>query len=217
VRIATARVSVVEGNSGTTPDHLAVTLDRKSAQTVTVQWHTATGTARASDFVGAPGTLSFAPGQTTRTITVNVNGDTTLEDYEYFSVQLASPIYAILGNAHEQVEIKNDEKPTMTVNNVSVTEGSVARFTVTLAQRYYQPITISVTSHNGSAHAPGDYGSVSGKLITIAAGTGSKMIWIQTNFDGLTEPAETFTLTFTSSSINDSPQTATGTIQANTT
>ena len=69
---------------------------------------------------------------------MNVNGDTTLEDYEYFSVSLSNPTNAILGNAQEQVEIQNDEKPTMTVNNVSVAEGGIAKFAVTLAQRYYQ-------------------------------------------------------------------------------
>jgi hypothetical protein len=75
-----------------------------------------------------------------------------------------------------------------------------------------------VSSANGTAHAPGDYGSLAaGKTITIAAGTTSKTISIQTKLDNTTEPAETFTLTFTSTSVNNSPRTATGTIQANST
>jgi hypothetical protein len=148
---------------------------------------------------------------------VQVKDDTVLEDYEYFSVVLASPTNAILGNAREFIQIQNEEKRTLTVNNVSVVEGTVAKFTMTLAQRYYQPITISVTSHDGTAHAPGDYGSVTNKMITIPAGTTTKMIWIQTRLDGLTEPAETFTLTFSSSSINNSPRIATATIAANAT
>ena len=217
VKIGTATVPVVEGNTGTTAVNLTVTLDRKSDQTVTVKWNTKNGTATAGDYTGAFGTKTFAPGQTTKTITVQVKGDTVLEDYEYFSVVLTSPTNAVLGNAQEQVEIRNDEKPTMTVNNLSVTEGGIAKFTATLAQRYYQPIVVSVSSANGTAHAPGDYGPVTNKMITIAAGTKTKQVWIQTHLDGVTEPAETFTMTFNSSSVNNSPRTATGTIQANTT
>ena len=218
VRIGLAKVSVVEGNSGLIPAHLTVTLDRKSSQTVTVPWHTMNGTAGSPDYVGAFGSLSFAPGQTTKTITVNVKGDTILEDYEYFTVKLVSATNGFLANSQEQVEIKNDDKPTMTVNNVSATEGSPATFTVTLAQRYYLPITVGVSSTNGTAHAPGDYTAVpAGRTITISAGTTSKAISVPVNLDGLTEPAETFKLTFTSGSVNNSPKTATATIQANAT
>jgi hypothetical protein len=218
VSLGTATVPVVEGNSGMTPAHLTVSLDRPSSQTVTVFWHTSNGTAGVGDYMGAGGTLSFAPGQTMQTITVNVDGDTKLEDYEDFSVNLDSPTNSVVGNAQELVEIQNDEKPTLSVGNVSVTEGSVATFTATLAQRYYQPIVVSVSSANGTAHAPGDYGSLAaGKTITIAAGTTSKTISIQTKLDNTTEGPETFTLTFTSSSVNNSPQSATGTIQANST
>src|SRR5207253_8902726 len=87
------------------------------------------------------------------------------------SVSLSNPTNAILGNAQEQVEIQNDEKPTMTVNNVSVAEGGIAKFAVTLAQRYYLPITISVTSHDGTARSPADYGPVTNRMSTIPAGT----------------------------------------------
>jgi Calx-beta domain/Periplasmic copper-binding protein (NosD) len=216
LRIGTAKVPVVEGNSGTTPANLTVSLDRKSSQAVTVQWHTLNGTAVAGDYTGAFGTLTFSPGQTTKTITVNVKGDTVLEDYEYFSVKLVSPTNALLANSQEQIEIRNDEKPTMTVNNVSAVEGSLATFTVTLAQRYYQPITVAVSSADGTAHAPGDYNAVpAGKTITIPAGATSRTVSVGVKVDGLTEPAETFMLTFSSSSTNNSPRTATATITAN--
>lgn len=218
MKIGNATVPVVEGNSGTTPVNLTVSLDRKSSQTVTAFWNTSNGTAGAGDYTGAFGQVSFAPGQTTQTITVNVKGDTALEDYEYFSVKLSGPTNALLANAQEQIEIQNDEKPTMTVNNVSVTEGSKAIFTATLAQRYYQPIVVSVSSAGGTAHAPGDFGALpAGFTITIAAGTTSKTVSVQTRLDSTTEPDETFTLTFSSSSINNSPRTATGTILANNT
>jgi hypothetical protein len=218
MHIGTATVPVVEGNAGTTPANLTVTLDRKSSQTITVFWHTSNGTAGPYDYQGKFGTLSFAPGETSKPITVQVAGDTVLEDYENFSVNLQNPTNAILANSQELVEIQNDEKPTMTVPNVSVPEGSTATFTVTLAQRYFQPIVVNVSSANGTAHAPGDYSALpAGRTITIAAGTTSKSISDVAKLDGVTEPAETFTFTFSSSLISNSPKTATATIQANNT
>ena len=76
-----------------------------------------------------------------------------------------------------------------------------------------------MSSTNGTAHAPAGYGPATNRMITIAAGTKASptQVWIQTNLDGLTESAETFALTFTTSSVGNGPQTATGTIQANNT
>ena len=105
----------------------------------------------------------------------------------------------------------------MTVANVSVPEGDIAKFLPTLVQRYYQPIVVSASTTNGTATTPVDYGPVTNKPITIAAGTKTKNVWIQTNLDTVTEPAQSFTLTLTTSSVNNSPQAATGTIQANNT
>src|SRR5204863_62476 len=65
-------VSVVEGNSGTTNAVLTVSLSAATAQTVTVNYATANGTATAgTDYVSTNGTLTFLPGQTSQTITVN--------------------------------------------------------------------------------------------------------------------------------------------------
>src|SRR5439155_952468 len=69
-------VSVVEGNSGTTNAVLTVSMSAASAQTVTVNYATANGTATAgADYVSTNGTLTFLPGQTSQTITVAVLGD----------------------------------------------------------------------------------------------------------------------------------------------
>ena len=60
-----------------------VTLSAASTQSVSVQYATADGTATAgSDYTSASGTLTFAPGELTKTISVAVTGDTTLESDE---------------------------------------------------------------------------------------------------------------------------------------
>jgi CSLREA domain-containing protein len=90
-------VSQNEGNSGTTPFVFTVTLSAASASTVTVNYATADGTATApSDYAATSGTLTFAPGVTTQTITVNVVGDTTPEPNETFTVNLSTPANATI-------------------------------------------------------------------------------------------------------------------------
>ncbi|WP_312709084.1 putative Ig domain-containing protein [Stenotrophomonas sp.] len=105
-------VSVNEGNSGTTPVVLTVTLSSPSSQPIQVQYATVNGTATApSDYTAASGTLNFLPGVTTRTITVLVNGDTQVEPDETFLVNLSTPINAVLGDASATVTILNDDQP----------------------------------------------------------------------------------------------------------
>jgi probable HAF family extracellular repeat protein len=75
--------SVVEENSGTKTATFTVTLSPASSQAVTVSYNTANATAASgSDYQSASGTLTFAAGQTARTISVLVNGDraTTTSD-----------------------------------------------------------------------------------------------------------------------------------------
>ena len=74
------------GTAGTTNATFTVTLSAASGQTVTVDYATADGTATApADYTATPGTLTFAPGQTTKTVTVPVIGDTLDEANETFT------------------------------------------------------------------------------------------------------------------------------------
>src|SRR5207249_9877449 len=108
--ISISDVSVAEGNSGTTNAIFIVTLSAPSPQTVTVNYATANGTAIAgSDYVAlATNTLSFAPGETTNTITVQINGDTTDEADETFFVNLSSPSNATIADSPSQGTTVNE-------------------------------------------------------------------------------------------------------------
>jgi hypothetical protein len=210
---------VPEGDSGTTTVMILVSLDRPSSQQITTNWTTVDGTATAgSDYVGASGSLTFNPGQIWQYIPVTINGDTQTEQKERFTVQLSGVHHAVPGNKIGPITILNDDKPTMAVANVSVTEGGIATFTVQLGEKYINPVTVTVSSSNGSASAPGDYTAVpNGTTITIPANTLARTVSVATKTDGITEGAETFSVTFTSSSTLNSPVVATGTIQANNT
>ncbi|MBC3876167.1 Calx-beta domain-containing protein, partial [Undibacterium flavidum] len=66
-----------------------VTLSAASGQTVSVGYNTSNGTATAgSDYTAASGTLTFNPGVTTQTITVNISNDSVFELSENFNVNL---------------------------------------------------------------------------------------------------------------------------------
>src|SRR5207344_1034441 len=70
-------VTVSEGNSGTTPATFTVTLTGSTALPVTVNYATADGTGKAGvDYQSATGALTFAPGETTKTVSVQVIGNT---------------------------------------------------------------------------------------------------------------------------------------------
>jgi hypothetical protein len=103
-------VELPEGNTGTTAFVFTVALSESSAAPVTVDYSTRNGTAQAgSDYAATSGTLTFAPGEVTKQITVLVNGDTTREEIEEFFVDLTNATGATIGDAEGLGRIFNDE------------------------------------------------------------------------------------------------------------
>src|SRR5205823_5709143 len=69
-------IATVESSSGTTDAVFTVSLASPAAQTLTVDYATADGTATdGTDYAAASGTLTFSPGMTSQTITVSILGD----------------------------------------------------------------------------------------------------------------------------------------------
>ncbi|MBD2078274.1 DUF4347 domain-containing protein [Phormidium sp. FACHB-592] len=89
-----------EGNSGTTAYTFTVNLSNTSAETVTVNYTTADGTATVADndYTAVSGVLTFNPGETSKTITVAVKGDTKVEQEETFLVKLLSSSNAMIAS-----------------------------------------------------------------------------------------------------------------------
>ncbi len=91
-------VTLAEGDIGTTSFTFTVTLDNAVTGGVSVDYSTADGSATAAsgDYAGANGTLNFAgfAGEQL-TITVNVNGDTTVELDETFTVTLTNTVAGV--------------------------------------------------------------------------------------------------------------------------
>jgi hypothetical protein len=90
-----------------------VTLSAPSETTVTVDFSTSIGTANGSDFIAASGTLTFAPGQTSRTILVQTLDDATYEGNETFTVNLSNPVGgAIVDGQGVGTIVDDDPQPT---------------------------------------------------------------------------------------------------------
>jgi hypothetical protein len=108
----TPNVSQNEGNSGATTFTYTVTRDSGMGSS-TVNWSVAgTGAnpAASTDFQATTGSVSFADGETSKTFTVNVIGDTALEANETFAVSLSAGTNATLGaNTSGTGTILNDD------------------------------------------------------------------------------------------------------------
>lgn len=131
-------VTVTEGNSGTVNAVLTLTLSAASSQTVSAHFAAVSSSATSgSDFTAASGTVSFLAGQTTRTISVPVIGDTLIEGDETFFVNLTSPTNATLADAQGVVLIRDDDSNAAPVNgtlsptSASDAPGVIRLFTTT--------------------------------------------------------------------------------------
>ncbi len=102
-RISISDVAMKEGKTGqTTLFTFTVTLSAAYDQAVTMSFRTVDGTAKTSDsdYTAKTGTLTFAPGETTKTITIVVNGDSKKEANETFYLDL-------FGNSSNSLFTKN--------------------------------------------------------------------------------------------------------------
>jgi hypothetical protein len=104
-------VSRSEGQGGQTAFVFTVSLSAPSSRIVSVNFSTADGTATRADndYLRNSGTLKFAPGETTKTITVLVNGDTKIEATERFFVNLSRARNAVIAGRQGVGTILNDD------------------------------------------------------------------------------------------------------------
>ena len=191
--------TVAEGNTGTRAVEFTVTLSAASTDTITVAYATANSTATGgNDYQSASSTLTFAPGETSKTITVAVIGDRLAEPNETLSVNLSSATNATIADDQGVGTIVDDE-PRISISDVSKAEGrkgqkTLFTFTVTLSAAYDQSVTMSYRTVNGTAMTgDGDYTAKTGTL-TFAPGETTKTITIEVKGDSKREANETFYL-----------------------
>ncbi len=190
-------ISFAEGNQGMTMNAtFAVTLSKASAQTVTVKYLTQSGTASAVDYQSAgTTTLTFAPGETSKNVTILVNGDNYQEPDETFFVNLSQPTNATIGDNQGKATILNDDvAPTITITDVSAAEGNGPTdftFTVTLSYGSAQVRSVDFMTADGTAVAGKDYQPQSNTL-TFSIGQSQKTITVLVNGNTDIEGDKTF-------------------------
>jgi hypothetical protein len=185
--LAVGDATIIEGNAGTRYALVSVTLNAPSTRVVTVKYATADSTARAgSDYGSASGTLTFARGETHKTIAVPVHGDRSAESDESFGIRLSGARNARIGDGRGLVTIVEDE-PRLRVGDAAGTvdfhlDGTITRatllFTVSLATAYDQAVTVDYATADGTATAGLDYLPASGTL-TFAPGETTKTIEVE--------------------------------------
>src|SRR5262245_42733559 len=156
-------VSIVEGNSGRKDAIFTVTLSEPSAQTVTVEYSTAEGTASDNiDYVRLPAgqgnnqnpKLTFLPGVTTQTLAVKISGDLVQESDETFFVNLSNAVGATIQDGQGLGTILNDDgRPVANPDSYSVNEDgslSVAAPGVLANDTDPDPLTAALVS--GPSH-----------------------------------------------------------------
>jgi C4-type Zn-finger protein len=207
-RISVGDVTLAEGNAGQTAFRFTVSLDTPQPAPATVDFTTANGTATApGDYAATSGTLTFAAGETAKTVTVQVNGDTTVEPDETFTVNLTDAVgNASIADAQAVGTIVNDDQTVTTtpgrisVDDVTMSEGDAGQtafpFVVRLDTPQSAPVTVDFTTADGTATAPGDYVASRG-TVTFAPGETAKTVTVQVNGDTTVEPDETFTVNLT--------------------
>ncbi|HEY0430095.1 MAG TPA: Calx-beta domain-containing protein [Pyrinomonadaceae bacterium] len=195
-------VSVTEGSAGTVNATFTVSLSAASGQTVSVNFATADGTATApSDYVAGSGSVTFNAGETSKQISVAVNGDTVVEGNETFSVNLSGATNAVISDAQGIGTIVNDDAGgaiQFSASTATVGEGAGGiSLTVTRTGGAASGVSINFGTANGTATGGVDYTATSGTL-TFAANETSKTIIVPILEDALVEGNENFTVNLTS-------------------
>ena len=202
VSIVATSANLSEGSTGTTPFTFTVTRS-SGVGTSAVNWAVAHTSTSSTDFSGATsGALSFLAGETSKTVTVNVVGDTTIELNEGFNVVLSGPTGALLGTATAAGTIVNDDLPTVSIaaTSASKVEGSTGTtpftFTVTRSSGVGTSSVNYAVAHVGTS--ADDFSGATSGTVSFLAGETSKVITLNVVGDTTIELSEAFNVVLSS-------------------
>jgi hypothetical protein len=201
-------VTVAESDSGTVDATFTVNLSFSTTHTVTVDYSTASGTATdGNDYIGvtSPQTLTFAPGDTSKQITIQVKGDLIDEYDENFYVFLSNAtVGQITDGQGVGTIVDNDPPPSLKINDVSITEGKrgtkLMTFTVSLVGLTEKWVSVNYATADGTAKTSDhDYQATFGTLY-FAPGQTTATFSVVIYGDSKKEPNETFSVNLSGAS-----------------
>ena len=225
VPLPTLSIGTGSGNESSAFIQFEVTLSAAASATVTVDCTASfeTGdTASAADLSSTVGTIIINAGSTLGLCSLLPTQDSIDEDDETFTVTLSSPSsnaqLGTLVTAQGTIE-DDDDPPTVSVGDVSATEGDPLTFTVALSAASGKTVTVDVGTSvetGDTATAGTDFTAVASTTLTFDAGREEKTVSFLTTQDTDDENDETFTVTLsnpTNATLSTTNATAKGTIE----
>ncbi len=191
--------TVPEGNAGTTAAQVTVRLVPPAGTPVTVRLTTADDSAVApEDYAALNEVITFAPGETAQTRNVSVVGELLDEPTEVITLDLSEPAGATVAQGSSTISVVDDDGPSVSVADVTVTEGNgastEATFVVSLSAPSPQAVSVDYATSAGTATAADDFTSVQAQSLVFDSGETIKSVAVDVIGDNLDEADETFSL-----------------------
>ncbi len=160
---------------------ITVRLSNAYNSTVTVRYATSNGSAASgSDYTATSGTLTFAPGETSKTFSIPIINDVLVEPSETIQLTLSAPVSATLGTQRTAtVSITDNDVPTVSFSQASKSASEAttsASFTVTLSSASTKSVTVKYALANGGTATSGADFTLPAGTLTFAPGEVSKTI-----------------------------------------
>ena len=173
-----------------------VSLSRATSGVVTVDFETLQTTADpASDYYEDDGTLTFQPGETQKTVSIEIQDDALAESDETFDFVLSNLKGATLADSTGTATIVNADPLTVSVGNATATEGvdETIDFTVSLNRATNRRLKVNMLFSSGTA----DFSDITPpevESVTFEPGQTQKTYSIGIVNDSVNEPSETFSV-----------------------
>ena len=176
---------------------VVVTLDQPVNFEVRVNYSLSDGKAKNSlDYQSQSGSLTFAPGEQSKTITVTLIDNDKVEEIEDFHVNLSGlniqSDVVIIGRSQADVSIVDDDQAQFSITDITVDEAAgIARLDIYLTDTVYANISVDYSTVDQSAVSDSDYLAKSGRL-TFTQGQTAKSLTITITNDQIVEGLESF-------------------------
>lgn len=200
--------TVTEGSNAV----FTVSLNVAATETVTVSFSTEEGNGPSGALAGEDFTaitnqmLTFNPGETSKTVSVETINDFAVEGDEDFGIILHNPTGATIRGQRATATIQDDDAglPALSISDAAtVTEGETASFTVTLSTAATSVVTVDYVAQDGNgptgANTGSDFADTSATL-TFNPGETAKTITVATIDDSFSESDEVFSVVLTGTS-----------------
>ena len=200
-RISVSDASVIETDSGTRALSFRIGYSGKGVAGITVDYATSTVTATAGlDYTDVAGTAALpAGGCKCRNVVVEVVGDIDVELTEALQIDLSNPVKATIKDGVGVGTIVDNDTPSISVTDVSVTEGDVgsttATFTIALSSVSPSVVEVAYVTADATATAGLDYTASAGILVFAPGDTSTSVdVTVAGDTDHEVDEQATFTL-----------------------